>query len=82
MANALGSFLVNIVLIFLGVFVMFSAYSRAPILLKLVTLGQLQIDPDSPGRKQRAIVFAVGVVLVLIGTALVVIDKMRSLSLI
>ena len=82
MAKELGSFLVNIVLTFLGVFLMFAAYSRDPLLLKLVTLGQLNINPDNPGRKQRAVIFGIGVFLIFVGVLLIVLDKLKSLGII
>jgi divalent metal cation (Fe/Co/Zn/Cd) transporter len=80
MVEALGSFLVSIVLIFLGVFLMLTAYTRDPILLKVVTLGQLNIHPDSPGRNVRAVIFGTGAFLVFVGVVLIVLDKLSSLG--
>jgi hypothetical protein len=80
MVEALGSFLVRIVLIFLGVFLMLTAYSRDKLLLKIVTLGQLHIDPDNPGRKARAVIFGTGTSLIFVGVVLIVLDKLTSLG--
>lgn len=82
MDTALGSFLVSVVLIFIGVFVMFAAYSRNPLLLKIAALGLVRIDPDNPGRKQRAVIFAIGVMLILVGVVLIALDKLKSLGII
>lgn len=78
MVEGLGAFLVNVVLMFIGVFLMISAYSRNPLLLKIVTLGTFHIDPDNPGRVQRAVVFGIGVTLVSVGLIFVILDKLRS----
>ena len=82
MAELLGTFLVTIVLMFIGVFLMMCAYSRKPILLKIATLGTFTIDPDNPGRTQRAVVFSIGITLVLVGLLLVVIEKLSELGVI
>ena len=78
MAEGLGAFLVNVVLMFIGVFLMISAYSRNPILLKLVSLGTIKIDPDNPGRTKRAVVFGIGVTLVVVGLISVILDKLKG----
>ena len=78
MAEGLGGFLVNVVLMFIGVFLMISAYSRNKILLKLVSLGTIKIDPDNPGRSKRAVVFGIGVTLVVVGLIFVILDKLKG----
>ena len=80
MANALGTFLVNVVLIVLGIFLMTAAYSRKPFLLKLASLGTIHIDPDSPGRRQRAILFSIGVAFSVVGLLLIVVEKLVGLG--
>lgn len=80
MAENLGTFLVTIILMFIGVFLVIAAYSRKEILLKIATLGTFRIDPDNPGRTQRAIVFGIGVTLVLVGLILIVIEKLVDLG--
>ena len=82
MAESLGTFLVTIVLMFIGVFLMICAYSKKPILLKIATLGTFTIDPDNPGRMQRAVVFSIGATLVLVGLLLVIIEKLSTLGII
>jgi hypothetical protein len=79
--NTLGSFLVVVVVMLLGVFLMIAAYSRKPVLLRIATLGTLRINPDSPGRKQRAIMFSIGVALTLISLGLIIIEKLGALGL-
>jgi hypothetical protein len=74
------AFLVSICLILLGIFLMIAAYSRKPLLLKLASLGMFRIDPDSPGRVPRLIMFSIGVGLTVVGLALVVIDKLHELG--
>ena len=81
MQSSLGSFLVTIVVMFIGVFLMICAYSRKPILLKLATLGTFTIDPDNPGTIQRAVVFSVGVTMVVIGLILIVVEKLSNLGI-
>jgi hypothetical protein len=81
MAESLGSFLVTVVLICIGVFLMIAAYSRKEILLKIATLGTLRIDPDNPGTTARAVMFGVGVTLVLVGLLLVILEKLRDLGI-
>ena len=78
MPEGLGAFLVSVVLMFIGVFLMISAYLRNALLLKLVSLGTIRIDPDSPGRKQRAVVFDIGVTLVVVGLIFVILDKLNG----
>ena len=82
MAHELGQSLVSVLLIILGIFLMVSAYSRRVILLRLATLGMFRINPDSPGRMQRAWLFGIGVFLCMVGVALVLLDKLHSLKLI
>ena len=79
MAETLGSFLVTVVLIFIGVFLMIAAYSRKEVLLKIATLGTLRIDPDNPGTTPRAVMFGVGVTLVLVSLLLLVLEKIQGL---
>jgi hypothetical protein len=81
MAESLGSFLVTVVLMCIGVFLMIAAYSRKEILLKIATLGTLRIDPDNPGTTARAVMFGVGVTLVLVGLLLVILEKLRDLGI-
>ena len=81
MSEALGSFLVTVVLIFIGVFLMISAYSRKEILLKIATLGTFKIDPDNPGKAARAVVFGIGATLVVVGLLLVVLEKLVELEI-
>lgn len=80
MTGSLGTFLITVVLMFLGVFLMITAYSRKPILLRIATLGTFKIHPDNPGATQRAVLFAVGVTLVLVGLILVVAEKLMALG--
>jgi divalent metal cation (Fe/Co/Zn/Cd) transporter len=80
MAETLGSFLVTVVLIFIGVFLMIAAYSSKEVLLKIATLGTLKIDPDNPGKTPRAVMFGVGVTLVLVSLLLIVLEKLQSLN--
>jgi hypothetical protein len=82
MAAALGSLLVAILLIFLGMFLSIAAYSRKPILLRLVTIGFVRINPDSPGRVQRAVVFIAGMLLILVGVLLVVAERLKDMGFI
>lgn len=79
MAETLGSFLVLVVLIFIGVFLMIAAYSKKEILLKLATLGTFKIDPDHPGTTARAVMFGVGVTLVLVGLLLIILERVPGL---
>ena len=81
MAESLGSFLVTVVLMFIGVFLMIAAYSRKEVLLRIATLGTLRIDPDHPGTTPRAVMFGVGVTLVLVGLLLIVLEKLHALGL-
>jgi uncharacterized membrane protein YraQ (UPF0718 family) len=81
MSKELGPFLVSIILVLIGVFLMVSAYSRKPILLKLSTLGMFTINPDSPGRVARAWLFGIGVSLCTVGCLLIILDKLCSLKL-
>jgi hypothetical protein len=78
MAEGLGAFLINVVLMFIGIFLMVSAYSRNELLLKIVSLGTIKIDPDNPGKTQRAVVFGIGVTLVVVGLIFVILDKLRG----
>ena len=78
--EALGTFLVTVVVMLIGVFLMIAAYSRKPILLKIATLGLLHIDPDTPGWKQRAVMFSIGVLLVVVSVGLIVLEKLVSLE--
>jgi hypothetical protein len=77
MAEKLGPFLIEVLLLLLGIFLMLAAYSRKPLLLKLATLGTIHIDPDSPGRRQRAVVFGIGIALVLVAIAFIILDKVH-----
>jgi hypothetical protein len=61
---------------------MITAHSRKEVLLKLVTLGTIRIDPDSPGRTPRAVIFSIGVTLVLVGVLFVILEKLRDLGII
>ncbi len=81
MAETLGSFLVSVLLLVLGIFLMIAAYSRKPLLLKLASLGTVHIDPDSPGRRQRAIVFSIGIAFCAVGLLLIVLEKLKALGL-
>ncbi len=78
MAEALGDLLAPIILVVLGIFLAIAAYSRKPILLKLAVLGTFTIDPDSPGQRARAIMFGLGIILVLIGAGLVIFERVVS----
>ncbi|QDO82381.1 hypothetical protein FM037_02910 [Shewanella psychropiezotolerans] len=80
--ESLGTFLVTVLLMFIGVFLMICAYSKKPILLKIATLGTFEINPDNPGKIQRAVVFSVGVTLVLVGLLLIVLEKLIELGII
>jgi hypothetical protein len=82
MAQGLGSFLVDVVLIFVGVFLTLAAYSRVPLLLKVATLATFRIDPDEPGRTQRGWLFGIGIGPVIIGVLLIVVDKLKALGFI
>ena len=82
MAASLGSFLVTVVLMFIGVFLMIAAYSRKEVLLKIATLGTLRIDPDHPGTTARAVMFGVGVTLVLVGLLLILLEKLHDLGIV
>ena len=82
MAESLGGFLVTIVLMFIGVFLMIAAYSRKEVLLKIATLGSLRIDPDNPGTTARAVMFGVGVTLVLVGLLLILLEKLHNLGIV
>jgi hypothetical protein len=82
MAESLGSFLVTVVLMFIGVFLMIAAYSRKEVLLKIATLGTLRIDPDNPGTTARAVMFGVGVTLVLVGLVLILLEKLHDLGIV
>jgi divalent metal cation (Fe/Co/Zn/Cd) transporter len=81
MATTLGAFLVSVLLMVLGIFLMIAAYSRKPLLLKIGVLGTMNIDPDWPGQYQRAIMFSVGVAFCAIGLLLVVLEKLSALGL-
>jgi hypothetical protein len=76
----LGAFLVSVLLIVLGIFLMVAAYARTPILLRLASLGMFRINPDSPGRIPRLIMFCIGVTLCVVGLILVVVDKLHDLG--
>ena len=78
----LGSFLVTVVLMFIGVFLMIAAYSRKEVLLKIAVLGLLRIDPDKPGETTRAVMFGVGVTLVLVGVLLILLEKLHDLGIV
>lgn len=82
MTESLGSFLVTVILMFIGVFLMIAAYSRKEVLLKIATLGTLRIDPDNPGTTARAVMFGVGVTLVLVGLLLVLLEKLHDLGMV
>jgi hypothetical protein len=78
--EAFGTFAVTIVLVLLGIFLMIAAYSRKPILLKIASLGTMEIDPDSPGRRQRGVMFSIGIVLIMVGLILIVIEKLAAVA--
>jgi hypothetical protein len=59
-----------------------STEPRKKLLLKIVTLGQLEIDPDSPGTTARAVIFGIGTVLILVGLVFIILDKLRALQII
>lgn len=80
--EALGTFLVLVVVMLIGMFLMIAAYSRKPILLNIAALGLIKIDPDWPGRRQRAVMFSVGVVLVIGSAAFVALEKLVALKII
>jgi uncharacterized membrane protein YoaK (UPF0700 family) len=80
MATALGPFLVYVVLVFIGVFLMVAAYSRRPLLLRLATLGSLHIDPDHPGELPRAVMFGIGVTLVVVMIVLLLVDRLHAVG--
>jgi hypothetical protein len=82
MTGTLGNFLVSVLLLILGIFLMIAAYSQKPLLLKLTGLGMINIHPDSPGRRQRAIVFYVGVAFCLVGLILILVQRLIELKLI
>jgi hypothetical protein len=54
---------------------------RKPLLLKLAVLDMIKINPDSPGRRQRAIVFGVGFAFCLVGLLLIILEKLKQLGL-
>jgi hypothetical protein len=81
MVAALGSLLVPVLFIFVGVFLTIAAYSRNPVLLRIASVGTVKIDPDSPGKTQRAIVFSTGIGLILVGVVLVVLDRLHGMGL-
>jgi purine-cytosine permease-like protein len=81
MAATLGAFLVSVLLMVLGIFLMIAAYSRKPLLLKIGVLGTMNIDPDWPGTRQRAIMFGVGVAFCAVGLLLVILEKLSALGL-
>ena len=81
MVATLGSLLVPVLLIFVGIFLAIAAYSRNPVLLQIAALGTVKINPDSPGKTQRAIVFSVGIGLILVGVILVVLDRLHGMGL-
>jgi len=80
MIAALGNLLVPVLLIFVGIFLTIAAYSRNPVLLKIASVGTVKIDPDSPGKIQRAIVFGIGIGLILVGVILVVLDRLHGMG--
>lgn len=73
--EAFGTFAVSIVLVLLGIFLTIAAYSRKPILLKIASLG-MEIDPDTPGQRRRAVIFVIGILLILVGVVLIIIEKL------
>jgi hypothetical protein len=56
-------------------------YSKE-VLLKIATLGTLRIDPDHPGTTARAVMFGVGVTLVLVGLLLILLEKLHDLGIV
>ena len=60
---------------------MIAAYSRKPLLLKIGVLGTMNIDPDWPGQRQRAIMFIVGVAFCAVGLLLIILEKLSALGL-
>jgi hypothetical protein len=82
MAKVLGSALAPVLLVFLGMFLSIAAYSRKPLLLKIASIGLIHIDPDHPGQTQRAILFSVGMLMIFVGLALLVLDRLHGLGLV
>ena len=82
MTKSLGIFFVDVVLIFVGVFLMITAYSRKTVLLKIATLGTLKIDPDNPGTTARAVVFTIGVMLVIFGLLFIILERLKELGMV
>jgi hypothetical protein len=67
----------GVVLDLLGGFLIIAACSRRESLLKVASLGMFRIDPDSPaGRRQRAILFTIGAVLMAVALALITIARL------
>lgn len=80
--TTLGTFFVTVLVMLIGVFLLVAAYSRKPILLKIATFWLMDIDPDNPGRRQRAIMFTIGAALITVSLGLIVLQKLVELGLI
>lgn len=76
-----GSATVELLLVLIGVFLAIAAYSRKPVLLKLATLGSLQIDPDHPGTAARRMLFIAGMIMIGVGVLLLFLERLHDLGL-